>query len=710
MKKIFIPLLLLLIYTSLTAQKTDVYQRPVQTEPDRDFDALHYCIKLDIDLNEKKLTGQNTITLVPLRTNLEKVTLDAVSLVVRDVFDVKGTPLSFDQKDEKLNIYLTRPYSYSDTVKFTVNYSLSEQVKGLRFIDKTKHSPLQVSSDCFPDKARQWIPCYDYPHDKVTQEMIVTVDKQYKVLSNGTLLSVAEDHNRGKRTWYWKQNRPHSTYLINLSIADYAVIKDSLGSLPINYWVYQWNVDDARRSFAKTPYMIDFFNKLYNYKFPWEKYDQVISSYMGGGAEATSATLLGEGAVTDRKAEIDYSYEGIIAHEIAHQWWGDLITCRSWEHTWMNESFGTYSDYLYKCYSWGKDESDYDLFKKKNSYLNEAHNRYMRPIVFNRYENPGQNFDSHSYPKGASVLHMLRFIVGDDTFFRILSTFLHKFEFQAVTTQDFMKCVKEVSGMNMDWFSDQFLFHPGHASFVITKNWDAASKILTLKIVQNQDKWENVPIYTIPVNIGIYTTGGKTIKKVWLNKKTESFEFRLDSEPLMVRFDEGNFLLKEWTFKMPEEELLYQVKNDDVPGRLWAIDELKTFSNSQKTTDTWSDLAVNDKFWAVREAAIRNLSEFHILKKELFHTACGDKNSKVRVAAIKALGESGDKSLVGQFTKIFETDDSYLVMAEALLAIGKTGTKSSLGFLKEAEKVGSPRDLVKNAAEKAIGMILQSNH
>ena len=710
MKKIIFPLLLLLIYTGLNAQKTDVYQRPVQTEPDRDFDALHYCIKLDIDLNGKKLTGQNTITLVPLRTNLEKVTLDAVSLVVRDVFDVKGTPLSFDQKDEKLNIYLTRPYSYSDTVKFTVNYSLSEQVKGLRFIDKTKHSPLQVSSDCFPDKARQWIPCYDYPHDKVTQEMIVTVDKQYKVLSNGTLLSVAEDNNRGKRTWYWKQNRPHSTYLINLSIADYAVIKDSLGSLPINYWVYQWNVDDARRSFAKTPYMIDFFNKLYNYKFPWEKYDQVISAYMGGGAEATSATLLGEGAVTDRKAEIDYSYEGIIAHEIAHQWWGDLITCRSWEHTWMNESFGTYSDYLYKCYSWGKDESDYDLFKKKNSYLNEAHNRYMRPIVFNRYENPGQNFDSHSYPKGASVLHMLRFIVGDDTFFRILSTFLHKFEFQAVTTQDFMKCVKEVSGMNMDWFSDQFLFHPGHASFVITKNWDAASKILTLKIVQNQDKWENVPIYTIPVNIGIYSPGGKTIKKVWLNKKTESFEFRLDSEPLMVRFDEGNFLLKEWTFKLPEEELLYQVKNDDVPGRLWAIDELKTFSNSQKTTDTWSDLAVNDKFWAVREAAIRNLSEFHIVKKELFHTACGDKNSKVRVAAIKALGESGDKTMVGQFTKIFETDDSYLVMAEALLAIGKTGVKSSLGFLKEAEKVGSPGDMIKNAAEKAIGMILQSSH
>ena len=708
MNKAFFLLILLLIYTGLTAQKVDVYQRPVKTEPDRDFDVLHYCLKLDVDMTGKRLTGQNTLTLVPLRTNFEKVTLDAVSLVVKDVIDQKGTPLSFEQKDNKLHVFFTRSFSYTDTVKFSVNYSLIEQVKGLRFIDKTEHNPLQVSSDCFPDKARQWIPCYDYPHDKATQEMFVTVDNRYKVLSNGTLLGITENRVTGKNTWHWKQSRPHSTYLINLSIADYAVIKDSLGSLPINYWVYQWNVEDARRSFAKTPMMIDFFNKLYNYEFPWEKYDQVISAYMGGGAEATSATLLGEGAVTDPKATVDFSYEGVIAHEIAHQWWGDLITCRSWEHTWMNESFGTYSDYLYKRFAWGEEEAAYDLFRKKNSYLNEAHNRYMRPIVFNRYDEPGQNFDSHTYPKGACVLHMLRFIVGDDTFFRILGTFLHKYEFQAVTTQDFMKCVKDVSGFNMDWFFDQFLFHPGHALFEVTKNWNGDSKILTVKIVQNQDKWENVPIYKIPVNIGIHTKEGIIIKKVMLNKKTETFEFSLDTEPLLVRFDEGNYLLKELTFKMREDELMYQVRNDDVPGRLWAMDELKAFANSQKTRETWSDLAIHDKFWAVREAAVKNLSELYpTASKDIFTAALNDQSSKVRVAAMKALGDLKDKSMVERFKKIYETDESYLVMAEALLAIGKSGDKSSLEFLKGAEKVRSPREVVKNAADKAREAILQ---
>lgn len=709
MKRIYFIAFYLFIAVVLSAQKIDVYQRPVQHEPDRDFDAIHYCIRLDVDMNGKKLTGSNTITLTPLGNNLEEVVLDAVSLVVTDVLSEKGTPLSFKQTDDKIHVFLTRSYSNTDTVKFTIKYFLSEQVKGLRFIDETETNPLQVSSDCFPNKARQWIPCYDYPHDKVTQDMIVTVDKKYKVLSNGTLTGIDENKaEAGKHTYHWKQSLPHSTYLINLSIADYAVIQDSLGTLPVNYWVYHSNVEDAKRSFAKTPYMIDFFNKLYNYEYPWEKYDQVISTYMGGGAEATSATLLGEAAVTNPKASIDFSYEGVIAHEIAHQWWGDLVTCRSWEHTWMNESFATYSDYLYKRYAWGEDEADYDLFRKKNAYLREAHNSYMRPIVFNKYEDPGQNFDSHTYPKGANVLNMLRFVLGDDTFFRTLSAFLHRHEFQPVTTQDFMKCVKDISGMNMDWFFDQFLFHPGHPVFEITKNWNETTKILTLNIEQTQDKWENVPIYKIPVDIGLYAANEKKIEKVWLEKKIESFEFRMETEPLLVRFDEGNHLLKEWTFSKTEEELLYQLKNDDVPGRLWVMDELKTYHDSQKTIETWANFAVNDTFWAVRAAAISNLKEFANSNYiDLFIKATHDENSKVRSEAIKALAELNDQSMIERFKEIFRTDNSYLVMAEALRAIGKNGDNSHIKFLKEAAKVKSPRDMVKNAAEQAMELILK---
>uniref|UniRef100_UPI0035940E44 M1 family aminopeptidase n=1 Tax=Aquiflexum sp. TaxID=1872584 RepID=UPI0035940E44 len=436
---------------------------------------------------------------------------------------------------------------------------------------------------------------------------------------------------------------------------------------------------------------------------------QVVSAHQGGGAEATSATLLGEGAVTNRMEEIDFSFEGIIAHEIAHQWWGDLITCRSWEHSWMNESFATYSDYLYKRFDWGEDEAAFDLLKKKNAYLREAHNRYMRPIVFNRYETPGQNFDSHAYPKGASVLNMLRFVLGDDTFFRVISQFLHRFEFQAVSTQDFIQCAKDVSGLNLDWFFEQFLFHPGHAVFEVTKNWDETTKILALEIKQTQDKWDNVPIYSIPVNIGFYHKDGKTVEKVWLKKDIEKFEFKLDAAPLLVRFDEGNHLLKELTYLKTEEELLFQVENDDVTGRIWAIDQLKAFHSSPKTIQKWTELAKHDNFWAVREAAIQNLSEFHGNSgKDIFLHAISDTNSKVRAASIKALGQLKDPSMIGDFRHIYETDESYLVKAQALIAIGENGNQSQLRFLTEASKVRSPRNTLKNAAEQAIELIRNS--
>ena len=224
-----------------------------------------------------------------------------------------------------------------------------------------------------------------------------------------------------------------------LAIGPFAVIEDSLGDLPVNYWVYPEDTEDARWIFAKTPRMIAFYADLFDYPYPWAKYDQVTTPHVGGGAEATSATILGDGVIHDRRAEQDFSWERVIAHEIAHQWWGDLITLREWSHTWLNESFGTYSDYLWTRHESGDDEGAWALLGKKNAYLREAHTRYVRPIVFNRYEKPHDNFDSHTYPKGACILHQLRFLLGDEPFFRALSTFLHEHAFEPVDTHDFMK-------------------------------------------------------------------------------------------------------------------------------------------------------------------------------------------------------------------------------------------------------------------------------
>jgi len=694
--------MLVLISGQAFPQKTNVYDRPVQVERSREMDVLHYRIHLKVDPDRKILSGENEITLVPLNDGFNRCTLDAEYLLVKSITDPSGKPIDFEQDDKQVLIRFQKTYSHRDTLRIRIGYELSKANLGLRFIDSTATNPTLVSSDCFPNKARQWIPCYDYPNDKATNEMIVTVNRKYKVLSNGKLVSVRENPADGTHTWHWSQDLPHSTYLINLSIGDYLVIKDSLGSLPVNYWVYQWQESDARSAFRKTPHMISFFNTLYHFEYPWAKYDQVITPYMGGGAEATTATLLGEGVVMDRNAEQDYSWERVIAHEIAHQWWGDIITLRSWEHTWLNESFATYSDYLYTRNEYGEDEGAWDLRGKKNQYLNEARNKYVRPIVFDRYDHPNDNFDSHTYPKGANVLHLLRYLLGDDTFFRVLSTFLHQNAFKPVDTHDLMKVVKEVSGKNMDWFFDQFIFKPGHLVVEVTKQWDISRKTLMINVLQKQDSIPGVPIYRIPVNFGFAFPNKKEVKEVWLTKKSETFEFPMESEPLNVRFDEGNWLLKECRFEKSLNEWLYQAENDEVIGRYEAVEQLRAWAQDPKVRQILERRAREDAFWSVRQAALVNLSgDPAKLPLDLLKLKTGDESSRVRQSAVRILGNTKDHSLIRLFKEIVNSDSSYAAQAEAVRAIGKCGNERDLAWLRKIGTKPSYRNVVSKAAMEA---------
>jgi aminopeptidase N len=536
--------------------------------------------------------------------------------------------------------------------------------------------------------------------------MIITTKDENKVLSNGRLVNVTENKEAGTITYHWSQEKPHSTYLSMLGIAPFEVIHDSLGSLPINYWVFPKDVEYAKWNFRRTPEMIDFFNKLYGFAYPWAKYDQVTSPKMSGGAEATSATILGLGVIYNRRAEQDFSWERIIAHEIAHQWFGDLLTLRTWSHTWLNESFATYSDYIWTNHDKGEQEGAVDLLGKKNQYLREAREEYIRPIVFNRYDNPGDNFDSHTYPKGAACLHMLRFILGDENFFRVFKHYLHKHAFQPVLTQDLMIAVKDVTGQNLDWFFKQFIFKPGHAIFDISYNWKRDSKKLHLKIEQKQDTTLGIPIYKIPVMIGITTAKQKRSEKLWITKQMEEFSFAVDEKPLLVRFDEGNYLLKEWTFEKDIDELLYQLNNDDVIGRMWAAVELVKYKDDSRAEKSLTERATNDVFWAVRNSAleswIQTVSEVDV---DFLKKCCRDKNSKVRTTAIRLLGDTGDSELISFYKEMYIRDDSYLVQAETVKSIGKSGDNSQILFLEKLAESDSPRNIIKRAAEWAIDQL-----
>jgi aminopeptidase N len=686
----------------LWAQAVDITKRPLQVERSRDFDFIHYLIRLDIDIANKAFRGRMTATLEPLRDGLDTVVLDAEEFAVGRVRGRDDEPLPFDQSPGRLTVKLGRAFRQDEKFSFTVEYEGRDPKKGLRFYEASPERPAMVASDSWPYGVRHWFPCYDYPNDKSTSEIIATVATGNKVVANGRLLSETEDKAAGRVTWHWLQDKPHSTYLIFLAAGPYTVIEDRLDSVPISYWLYPQHAGLARRTYGKTPEMMAYFNALFNYEYPWDKYDQVEVPF-GGGAESTSATAMGERVAVDERAELDFPSLGIVSHELAHQWWGDLVTLRTWSEAWINESFATYSDYLYFEHALGPDEGAVNLLNKKNAYLREARERYIRPIVFDRYESPPDVFDAHSYRKGACVLHMLRAILGDEAFFRTLSAFLHENEFQVVDTHDFMKTVKNVTGRNLDWFFEQWLSKPGHPVLRVDSEWKETSGITRLRVRQLQDTAKGIPVYRLPVRIGLTTEKGTQVHEVWVKDEDEVFEFQTGIRPLLVRFDEGNVLLKELDFPRPTEELLFGLREDDVIGRMDAASELVLCGKEPRVQEALRAAAKDDPFWSVRESAVqalRRLGDPSLIP--FLRQKCFDIDPRVRTAALFSLGEFRQPGLAAFFIRHFRQERSVLAQAEALKALGKTKAPSAAAFLKEAERMPSFRNILQDAAREAL--------
>jgi len=701
-KFIYAIVLSLACAATAAAQQVDWSKKALQSERSRSYDALHYRIVIRLDLDQKSFEGETTVSLTSLRDGLETCVLDAEEFKVTKVLSDWGESLAFEQSEKELSVKMARPLKFGETRSFTCYYGGKDPKIGLRFIAESASNPQLVFSDSFPDHVHHWFPCFDYPNDKVTNEIVATVKSGLKVAANGRLVSVVESRPAGTVTYHWSQELPHSTYLIFLAAAPYVVVQDSYKTLPVNYWVYPQDEKKAIATYGKTPKMMEYFNRIFGYDYPWQKYDQV-SVPSGGGAESTSATAMTHRIMVDEKNEADFSAIGIVSHELAHQWWGDLITLRSWAHTWLNESFGTYSDYLYFRYEKGDDEGAVNLMNKLNGYLREAKTRYVRPIVFDRYDQPGDMFDSHTYPKGALVLHMLRQQVGDQAFFEILKHFLHRYAFDAVDTADFIRSVKTVTGQNLDWFFDQWLFKPGHPVFDVRSEWDPARKVVILKVAQTQDFSRGIPVFRVPVTVAIVAPGGRRTSTVWVRGKEEVFELPADAKPLLVRFDPGNVLLKEINFPKDRDELLYQLRSDDVIGRMGAAAELLRFKDDPTVIGALAASAQGDPFWAVRRSAIEALGR--ITDKQvpaILRKTSLDVHSSVRAASLVALGDLKDRSLVEFFKERFTKDWSDLVRAEALRALGKSGDPTVVPFLEKAATISSYRNMFNSAATQAL--------
>lgn len=692
----FLVLTIALAATQLSAQE-DLTARPIRAERSHDFDVQHYRIQLRFDEAARSFQGEAAIRLRPLRDGFDTLVLDAETFRV-----TSAGALRFEQTPGKLTISLGRSYRYHEELTVNVSYR-GEQIAidptrygmpqgyglGLSFKAETPSHPRLIHTLSFPEGARHWFPCYDHPNDKATHEIIATVDASYQVIANGVLRSVNENRAKREKTYHWAQNQPHSTYLYAFIAGPYVQVKDTKGSLPISYWVYAKDAADAERSFGKTREIIEFFNKEFGFAYPWPKYDQIILPDFRGGAESTNATVIGDNAIHDSRAEQDFSTHWLVAHEAAHQWWGNLVTMRDWSHTWLNESFATYYEYLYMKHLLGEDGGALDLLSKKRAYLNEAHQKYQRPIVLTRWNLPNENFDRHTYQKGSIVVGMLRALMGEDAFHRSITHYLRKHAFGSADTHDLLIAIREASGQVMDWFFDQWIFRAGHPVLDVNYTWNAGAIQLTVRQKQ-------ADLYALPVPIGVTTATGKRIHQMWVRQREEVFSLPCPEKPLLVRFDEGDLLLKEITFPKSTEELLYQLTHDNAIGRMDAAAALQPLAKDSTVANALRRSAVSDSFWAVRrEALLSNDMAF------LRARATEDRSSGVRVAALEALNRLRDASLVSFFEQRFREDDSYLAQAEAVRALARLGASPSL--LREAAAMNSPNDVIGRAARESTG-------
>lgn len=697
-------------------------EAPARETRSRDFDIKHIRIALDIDPAESFIQGTATITLAPFRDGLERLEFDAAELNVSEVR--RGARrLEFESFTDKLVIWPESPLRRGKTVELRISYSARPR-RGLYFVapdEAYPDKPGQVWSHGESEDNHAWFPCTDAPNERQTTETIITVPERFTVLSNGTLASEKHDAKRARRTFHWRQDEPHPAYLVSIVIGEFDEIKARNEKIPVTYHTYEGTASDARRLFGRTPEMIRHFSKLFGYDYPYPKYAQVVvDDFIFGAMENTSLSTFTDRCLHDARTQLDFNHHDIVAHELAHQWWGDLLTPKSWEHTWLKEGFATYAETLWLEHAGGKDEARFSLIQDGNLYLMEDRDRYRRPVVYDHYDFPVEVYDRHAYQKGGIVLGMLRYVLGDDDFFRTLAYYARKHERQSVETNDFKVAIEEVTGRNLDWFFDEWLYGRGHPEFEVSHHYDSAAKSLRVDVRQAQPGDDGTPLFRMPVEIEVI---GKTLARTFrveVAKREHEFHFAFDERPLTVLFDAGERILKTLRHEKSKQEFLYQLRHaNPFAARMRAARDLEVFKD-EETVENLRRALLQDSFAAVRMAAAIALAGIGSdeARRALLSGLKKNEEARVRRAVCWALGRfRKDRQAIAALSGAAQMDASYFVSAYAMRglahAAGCDAYETLLGMLGRESYQDVLRATVFDAlaiAKDRRGIALALNH
>jgi aminopeptidase N len=525
----------------------------------RTFDVQHYLIQTSFDLKNRTISGDTTISFKPLKNGFNSVELDAVNLNFESVrLAPDGADLQFKAENGKVSIALGKSYSPQDLIKIRLKYTAKPK-KGVFFVNAERDGATllheaQIYTQGQSEDSRYWFPSYDFPDDKATTEQFLTVEADETAVSNGELVEILPAAD-GKKTFHFKMAIPHSVYLTSFVIGKYVKLTDTYKNIPLAVYLYPGREYLNEKVFGNTKEMMRIFEELTGVAYPFNKYDQTIVAHFSlGGMENVTATTLSDRDIffSERNRLV---VEDIVSHELAHSWFGNLVTCRNWAELWLNEGLATYMEAAYREKMYGradylrKIEEDRDVYFADESRMNSKHG------LFNQLARGDESiFDSVAYQKGGAVVHMLRETVGDKVFWKAINLYLNRYKLDNVETPDFQKAFEEVSKKDLDWFFKQWVYASGYPKLEVKYQYNASAKKLNLTVKQTQKAEDLTPAaFILPMDIEITTASGAVSEKIMITKREEIFFFKLNDAPTKVVFDKDLRILLKFVKNLSEQ-------------------------------------------------------------------------------------------------------------------------------------------------------------
>jgi len=676
--------------------KNLVYQ---ETYP-KIHDLVHTKLDVKFDYAKAYMYGKAWITLKPHFYSTDSLQLDAKGMDINKVAMVKGTtvsPLKYKYDGWFLRIKLDQTYKGGEKYTMYIDYTAKPNelkvngsaaitdAKGLYFINpngEDKSKPVQIWTQGEMEATSVWCPTIDKPNQKTTEEIIMTVPDKYVTLSNGKLISQKKNTD-GTRTDHWKMDLPHAPYLFFMGVGDFSIVKDTYKGKEVSYYVEKEYAGVARKIFGHTPEMISFFEKITGVPYPWVKYAQMVGrDYVSGAMENTTATLHQESAQQDARQLIDGNiWEGTIAHELFHQWFGDYVTCESFSNLTLNESLADYSQYLWEEHKYGADAAGQENHNQMIGYLLTP-GENEKDLVRFYYADKEEMFDAVSYNKGGRILHMLRNYIGDEAFFKGLNLYLVTNKFGTGEAHQFRLAFEEVTGKDLNWFFNQWYFGSGHPKVDISYAYGNSAKKVTVSIKQKQDD----KTFKIPLAIDVYNGPSKVRHQVWMDSKEDTFTFNQAIEPTLVNVDADKVILWEKNDTRTLENFIHQYKYaGNYLDRREAIEALLKQQDNPIALE-FLKTTLKDKYEGLRNFALESLDLTNEKVKAavepiLFDLALNDKKSVVRATAIELLGSYGKIEYKDLFIKNLN-DSSYSVAGAALTALSQVDPQASLAEAK----------------------------